>query len=604
MYGTLVALFLVMSSITPRSSQYSESSSERTSSSRLSNESSQISKTTSKRSSTSSSSVGIEILRENETIIPKKINKPTTTKTSDFVLSKRERTQEKVKEVFFKILEIVTLDISPSRSRIYGGRSHHALRNRKETKKEKMFGCEVLGNARNIVQEDFLRNKDDYKAAKDLLNVLKKDENPQFKVRPVKFNQTKANHGICAGIGIDIAVRHLINEEPLDAIIASGEKGASAEAAANQAIYTLLKDVNGIGYKGFSEILLTHFMDVGDLTHDTLPDFTSLAFREMIKNAQENTQKNHPLNFQLSDMKDLRAYDTLFHLTQPHLPPKVNKDPTALDRAFTKVLAEAKEQLDSKGKHPWLSKNSKIYVIRDLEKFKQSILKNGDVNEKVLDAILAGYPYSIVGDNYKVKKQSFLRSQSNDDSLWTKFTLKAGKVFGVISPTKTIQIKKHKSDYNYLVERADRFNDIERIAYVAKARGIKIGPRMGFSTAYRDDSSYLKLLELAPAGLYAMNFQVGGGGHFITVQKNEDGTYVIMDPNVPQVKAENFVMARNFMLNLLEGYPPPNLKRPWDREYKDPKVISKDETKSKTKILGAKKRVTHHEIALYKMEAL
>lgn len=476
-----------------------------------------------------------------QTSTPSKPIKPTL---PPYALSLRERTQEKVKKIAFDLLAYMTKEISPSRSRIYNARSVHADRNAFERDRENYFKCKVIGKSRNIAQEDFIRNRDDYKASKQLINEISKfEEASRFKVHESKFNQTSASNGICAGIGIDIAERLLVKGEDIETILLSGEKGATVAAAANQAVYSLIVD---------------------ESSALAVPALFSVLAHNFIGEHEE-----HPLNLSYEELLQVRpALFKLDSLTMNILShSKHSSTNSSFDDVFEAVLDEAKNQLQHSGKHPWLSKNDKGFIIRDMKKFKESVIQNSatEVNERTLDALLSFYPLIVPSTSKIVRKQSILRNAS-ENSLWHKLTVHAGKVFHPVSPYKKIKIKDSASDFDYLRKVVYHHFDLERISLVAKARHIALEPVALHSTLFKNDEEYLKQLKGIDSGLYGLTLITERSGHFITLLKQEDGSFYIMDPNHPQVYAKNFEEANYFLTNILAGYTYREQKRPWQTE--------------------------------------
>lgn len=129
------------------------------------------------------------------------------------------------------------------------------------------YGDDVLiAGAKNIARKEVLANEEDYAAAAGLKKICEsmKEEFEQENGKIIAFDEKLESQkigGICAGLSIDTAFRHLILEEPILTIIKSNEKGASAEAAANQAVHDAI-EVTANPFGAWMNDLLTHLGDI------------------------------------------------------------------------------------------------------------------------------------------------------------------------------------------------------------------------------------------------------------------------------------------------------------------------------------------------------
>ncbi len=469
---------------------------------------------------------------------------------------------------------------------------------------DQAFGNENMGRVRNIGKKDVLMNKQDCEAADQLREKCQelKKWNPLFKQIDDKSIKEKVpdsmiTDGICAGIRLDIAKKHLIEGQTVEHIIASNEKGASAEAAANQSIYELLKatedpyqalagvfkDLKEIAAsQGGYELAQVDFDLVGqalvqaddDLSQGIIykqVDFGS--FNELYqRNDQHPNDLAHLIKDLVNDQKNqVRAAEAKPETASTSWMGRKEdkgdnsfwtiKDPLAFqEAALKKMNANYKEAIIGKKSTEVLLLNKEREKNIKALKWTVALLQHKQgIEENIIKTV----------QQNASKNANFSSVDSKNYSLSTKLREQASSIFGKTGPSFTsdsIYDSIADPSIRYAIKELgkERKNNIKYQA-VAKTRGLELESLkevMGHYSLHQSNDSYLNNLSKLEVGTYSVNFATGNGGHAITYIKESDEKGYILDPNGIQIKCGDAAETAQQFKKLLGFYEEPDVKSP------------------------------------------
>lgn len=442
---------------------------------------------------------------------------------------------------------------------------------------------------RNVARKEILASKEDYKASLKLLELCKEIKSPNVVVTSDN-PESQISDGICAGIRLDIAQRHLVTGESIENIIKSNEKGAPSEAAANQAIYKLLEAKNPT-IKEIFEFALSHLQKASESEGDNrLGKVNFSAVAKMMK-VLDNDILNEEMVEKFIDYKD---------------------GDKSLSNLISEFIADERfnaKKLQNNDKHEFLTKNSsneweisnfpkfqKAVEKKIEEKFEKDLISITNKPEKLkqkrdIDLNILKWTVSFLELKQEYKRLTAQPSPPITESplnrAWRSLREKALKIFG--KKTKKDPFGAFGAISNPLIRHALHgiYNEErDKMAYgtVAQARflnQVSVANIMGDSSLHKSDESFLKNLSQLPPGFYAIDLKTSESGHSISYVKEEGGKGYILDPNGFPLACNTPEHAIELLLKLLILYPEPKIKAPisGDNESHHQLVISKLESK-------------------------
>jgi hypothetical protein len=451
-------------------------------------------------------------------------------------------------------------------SKAFKAKAVHSVYDMAEIWAKHYFGKDLIGHSRNIGDRKVLAKKEDFKAANVLLDqcksLVQNESIRNIKIDPTKNPEASISDGICAGIRLDIAERLLIKRENLADIIESNQKGATAEAAANQAIYQLVSDENK-----FSAAITNLFDDLRNASKSGIGDplfqvdFQAVEFA-LLQADQDLRYSNEPFEYVAIHSQDLQEEN-----------PQTNQEFAKLIRAIVDEAIQQARRNEDEGKSQteWVDRRNgpdSPWTIQKPLEFQQAVLNkiNADYQQKLEGA----HPLEIADLNKKREKDiaelkwvtSFLEykqgllielKQQNTTSSspiqkltkwWKSLQNKAIEIFGTAKPQAIPQyftisdpfIRKTMEMVN-----ADRSDDA-KYHLVAQARGLKLKSLrdvLGHRTMHATDDSYLRNISKLKAGTYSVNFFTGDGAHALTYIKINEQEGYLLDPNGYQIRCKD-----------------------------------------------------------------
>lgn len=469
------------------------------------------------------------------------------------------------------LLQKVTVGKS---SKMFGAKAAHASADLGNISAQILFGSKVVDASRNVANKEVLRNGEDIKASHALVQTLQtlKHSGSDLQVQgdDEEFENTISD-GICAGISLNIATRHLlgtrseegVETESIEEIIASNREGASADAAANQAIYQMLT------------------ASIDAKTHINMLMSSLKKSSEGIKNS--STEKEVDSLFYQADFSsiDRCRYNLVRQFT-----PGQSYSGEGLGKHVHAFMQNEYQKLQ-RGEAACIKNSGGKFVITDYSQFKEGV--------KALVKQEANLPLSSIQE---VEKQTLDRKKEGAELEWLIGILQYEDVLlahstgsasfsesdhssaakglsGQIGELKKKVLslfgrgRSSQIDFSHIsnskIGDAISFLHNKRNNYipynaVARARGLElksVESIMGQSCMYRDNKSFLQNITQLDAGVYALNFATIAGGHAITYVKQGDGKGYILDPNGFQIRHDSPEEGRDQLLTLINGYPGP-----------------------------------------------
>lgn len=396
--------------------------------------------------------------------------------------------------------------------------------------------------ARNIARKKILENQEDYIASEKLFEQCKKF-NKDLDINYSKKPEAQIVDGICAGIRLDIAERHIIKKESILEIMKSGEKGASAEAAANQAVYNLL-DAKGQTIPAIFDQMITHLEKISK---------SEGAHELSHVDAHEIGQALIILDGDVRTEKEYEDFKRKFNKTG-----EKPGDEVKFSGLMHEMLNQAKKDASQLEKqlqpHPFLANNNGVWEISNFAEFQKAATMV--INTKFTEDLKKQLMNHAALSKKRLENLNALK--------WTVSLLEfkqglhqgAKENFSVISdPVIRHMLDKHIS----------QVDDDKKYGAVAKARGLKlvsVADLMGDSSLHNDDASFLRNLPKLPEGVYAIDLYRETGAHAITYVKESDGQGYIMDPNGYQIRCNSPDHAIILLQKVLSMYDEPKDKTP------------------------------------------
>lgn len=359
-----------------------------------------------------------------------------------------------------------------------------------------------IASGLNFPRSDVMKLRKDVSTAEKQLNRLKeqKAKIEQKIQREVHFEdkpiQTMIKEGICLGISIDVAKRHLVEKEPLESIIPSLEKGGSETAA---------------GVQGIAKIFSTRAIE-GSL----LPNLYDRI--EMLQNAPGAPDA---LMFDLLDFKLLSAW--LLNVTK--LPEGAEKSP--LMRwiiPLCRTYMESDEFGKGKTFDPiqFLEHAAAQSTNEKFNKTMGAAVTLFDVFSKITGKETSrAYPFPAI-DKQRARGDPF------------------------ISDLFIHQIFSHASY-------------IFKAQALCELNGLSLQPlegKLGSHLFYKSDAEYLEQLDLLDEGVYMIGINLREGRHAITLVRDKDADYII-DPNGVQLRSTSREQTKKLLRKILKDYDPP-----------------------------------------------
>ncbi|MFV0339077.1 MAG: hypothetical protein ACK5MA_00395 [Parachlamydiaceae bacterium] len=158
-----------------------------------------------------------------------------------------KRTRLEIKASFYAIISKALQWLSSDKAAYFEFKHRRTLHKISSANKKERLGTSVALGALNIVQTSVIKKGTGVKAVNYLSQQLKEKKNQIEKKLGLTFklneepDQTQRKEALCYGAGLDIATRFLNGDQLLTEILPSLEKGASAEAYANQMLFEMLQ---------------------------------------------------------------------------------------------------------------------------------------------------------------------------------------------------------------------------------------------------------------------------------------------------------------------------------------------------------------------------
>lgn len=464
-------------------------------------------------------------------------------------------------------------------SKMYKAKAVHSVFKLVDIWAKFYFGEDAIGKARNIGRKEMLANAEDFDAASELLDVLKKEKRiSNLSLRP----ESKIADGICAGIRLDIAQRHLCNGEDLTNIIRSNEKGASKEAAANQAAYEILKaNPESTSKKMLATLASLEQLSKCEGGNEAFHTDFNLVGQALVQ-ADPILSANLPI---YDDFEREYPLDQTNPKDLPHLiRALVDEEKGRITEHTTKAKSGEVEA------ESWLHTKYQVFTIKDPVAFQQAVLVkiNQDFNEAVqgksgseINQLAVQREKNIQVLNWTV---AFLQLKEAADAaksmpvagtgtahkpepkFWNALGNKALAILGkksVSAPPLYDSISDPLMRHAIQSLSEDRADDTSYHA-VASLRGIKLTSVMevmGHSSMHTD-ASYLSHLPKLGEGMYSVSLDTGTGGHAITYVKVSENEGYILDPNGFQIRCKDAQHTIQQFKKLLKLYPEADEKSP------------------------------------------
>lgn len=378
------------------------------------------------------------------------------------------------------------------------GRKYKAERGRRISKlqsvKNRRFfkGYQVAG-AINIAQHHVLKSKEDLQQAKVLFKQIKNDPvaNKNYNLRVRKNLQSRSIEGICFGISVDVAKQILIDKRTPEEVMISIERGATAEACANQEVYLALaatrKDSIGDLFA-----LLDQLSKVKGM-----PPPYDANFKEVRRLLDELHDSEHTLN-------DVRTNPEIFILShkiavakRPHLKKE-------LDWAFT------------------------LYQIQSLDKNLRSIPKKTRI---ALKTLLKNAFMSLI----RILDKPIFEIETKNKMLFCN-----PRIANFLLSTIPRTIYYHGSNTLIAASRGLKFTPCIQ--------------EMALQRFFKTDHDYLLRVQYLKPGVYMLGTDVGKGRHAITLIINKDKSGYIIDPNGVQIAFDEIEQSVGLLLDVLSFY--------------------------------------------------
>ncbi|PJD96317.1 MAG: hypothetical protein CK425_06400 [Parachlamydia sp.] len=467
-------------------------------------------------------------------------------------------------------------------SKMYKAKAVHSVFKLVDVWTKFYFGEDAIGKARNIGRKEMLANEEDFDAASELLDALRKEQGiSNMSFRP----ESKIADGICAGIRLDIAQRHLCNGEDLADIIRSNEKGASKEAAANQAVYEILNaNPESTSKKMLATLASLEQLSKCEGGNEAFHTDFNLVGQALVQ-ADPILSANLPI---YDDFAREYPLDQTNPKDLPHLiRALVDEQKARIIEHTTKAKSGEGEEVEAES---WLHTKYQVFTIKDPVAFQQAVLVkiNQDFNEAVqgksgseINQLAVQREKNIQVLNWTV---AFLQLKEAADA--AKFMPAAGtaaahkpepkfwnalgsKALAILGNKSASTSSLYDSISDPLMRHAiqslseDRADDTTYHT-VASLRGIKLTSVMdvmGHSSMHTD-ASYLSNLPKLGEGMYSVSLDTRTGAHAITYVKVSENEGYILDPNGFQIRCKDAQHTIQQFKKLLKLYPEADEKSP------------------------------------------
>ena len=450
------------------------------------------------------------------------------------------------------------------KSKYFEAKSTHYQMKADELGIKKHFEKVYMHSARNIAQNEILRDKKDYEASMDLLQQYRKlQENDKIIFSQIQINDERDPEktlldGICYGISVDVAQRYLIGGETIESISESLKKGASAEAAANQAVYQMTISSAEVSWVMIHLIEELHRISKQkDATLEFKVNFTAVAQGVIVANPSLQSYANFFKNFAYPT-KDIQEAQLMILIHN------VQKE----------ELANAELKKES-----YLTYNAKLqgYVLNNLTSFEEKVQAKIDTLEipkdekkrmvhtlKWISAFLALQTeiHAIISKQQTQQEPKEI-PQSPLKKVWIELYQKARSIFKLYKPKEpenycaTIHDPMRQEVLSSLFKEAKSHMPISHA--LCAVRGLKMESTkaiLSTSTIYKNDKDYLNNLDQLEEGVYEIDIIVKGGAHTITYIKESEKAYII-DPNFLTMRLSSKEQTKEELLKLLKQYSPP-----------------------------------------------
>ncbi|MDP1835922.1 MAG: hypothetical protein Q8K75_08350 [Chlamydiales bacterium] len=451
-------------------------------------------------------------------------------------------------------------------SKMFSAKAVHAQAGTREIVTKQLFGDSVIGHSRNIARREVLKKKEDIQASHDLLNqcaMMKAADQRGFsavKVDPSKKFENTLTDGICAGIRLDIAKRHIIDKEQVMSVVESNAKGAPSEAAANQAIYMMLE--SGLTDKDHSIVLLSSLKEISKAEGGDprlLADFKSVdnCLLQIDYASKGRAVEGEGLHTRIRDTMSEEIQKLNNGESSSYLAKTEGGGHAITDfDAFKKAVQE--KMLLEFDKAPATSKTGVRAQMNQLAK-----------EEKELNWTIGvmQYRYAMVTPTLEKppatetgKFGNAIKALKSTAAAIFGRGKKQGTNFSKISDPQIREVIKQLHD--------NKANDVCYGA-VAAARGLRLTSTesvLGHSCMHKNNESYLQNFSKLEPGFYSVDFFTGDGAHAISYVKEDDGKGYILDPNGHQLRCDSPEHAVEQLTVLLDWYPQPDKKGPFHKD--------------------------------------
>lgn len=375
------------------------------------------------------------------------------------------------------------------------------------------FGEDLIGNSINLARKEVLESASDKVAAEALVKkcqtALRKETRPLLQLDTSKDPEAAHLDGICGGIHLDIAHSYLIEGVSVRKIMSRNEKGGSAEAAANQALFDLL-----VYHPGFSKEFQNTFASLEELGVAARAakeegilnvDFSAVA-AILGKFGLQAHERSSEERFPLLEIMDAVLKEESLKKEGSFLESNgvTVKDYYALEKRMTEkiILADEGDKGTMLKQLTWV-----VGLLQYAQSLNADSTKREILYEKIKNPVIRGVLAEITQENALGSKMQLL-----------------AKVHGM------------------------------EVASVAKT--------IGKAVTHRSDTTFLQKTNLLKPGVYGIGFRTRETAHIVTYIKHSDEEGYILDPNGLQIRCKDHDHTVAQFTKLLATYAEPQEKGP------------------------------------------
>ncbi|MBS4168640.1 hypothetical protein [Parachlamydia sp. AcF125] len=407
-----------------------------------------------------------------------------------------------------------------------------------ENKIKRYFGKDFMGGAYNVARPSVVVNKKDYRACVNLIEKCREDKS--IRIDPSK-NFDIPLEGICMGISLDTAQRYLIKNESIEKIVKSHRKGGSAEAVANQAVYS-----QASYEKEYSAFFLNILNDLQEISASGV---------------------NYPY-FKTSFF----VVRCILCLLDPHLsladPASPSGRRLVLKNSYIKDLINEEIRLckgQEKFESKWLRPDENYkdsWAVKNPSEFHRAALHK--INEKYRDAVRepkANQSVLIRGRAEEINQLNWVVSfLEYKQALMPQASKETCKINGRNLIPALCQLSNPFIRSALLLIMRHHFDHV-RLQAIARARDLDIKSVqkvMGHCSAHANNGSYLQNISKLRPGIYLVTFYSSETkGHAINYIKLDENKGFILDSNFMQIQCGDATHTMQQFQKILSFYSQP-----------------------------------------------